>query len=62
MHRYQGAKPRVFRKIITINTNIGWYAYYVARFNKTLSEDAAHLAMFYLACALRDGEVFDELV
>jgi hypothetical protein len=43
-------------KLININSNMGWHAYYVKRFNKTQHSDAAHLAMFYLACALRDGE------
>lgn len=34
--------------IISINTHIGWFQYYVARFNKNQHPDAAHLAMYYL--------------
>lgn len=49
-------RARVPRKIIAINSNMGWHDYYVKRFNKEGHPDAAHLAMFYLACALRDGE------
>jgi len=41
-------------------TNLGWYKYYVVRFNKFQHPDAAHLAMFYLMCALRDGEISSE--
>jgi hypothetical protein len=48
---------RFLRKILAISTNLGWHLYYVERFNKTEHEDSAHLAMFYLFCALRDGEV-----
>jgi len=47
---------RLSRAIASINTNMGWHAYYVKCFNLTQSFDAAHLAMFYLGCALRDGE------
>lgn len=49
-------RARVPRKIIGINTNLGWHNYYVARFNKTQHPDAAYLAMLYLFFALRDEE------
>ena len=44
------------RKVIAINSNMGWFRYYVERFNKTQNPDAAMYAMAYLFCALRDGE------
>lgn len=50
------AAGRLPRKVLAINSNMGWHDYYVKRFNKEGHPDAAHLAMFYLACALRDGE------
>jgi hypothetical protein len=50
-------KLRIRKDLSSINSNAGWYAYYVARFNKTEHPDAAQLAMFYLFLALRDGEI-----
>jgi hypothetical protein len=35
-------------KAPAINTRLGWHEYYVARYNKTLDPQAAHLAMWYL--------------
>ena len=44
------------RTLVRCVSNMDWHRYYVARFNKNQHPDAAHLAMFYLGCALRDGE------
>ena len=39
------------------SSNLDWFRYYEKRFNKSQHPDAAHLAMFYYGCALRDGEL-----
>jgi hypothetical protein len=44
------------KKVLSINSNLGWHRYYVERFNKTESPDTCYLAMLYLFFALRDGE------
>ena len=38
-------------------TNIGWYRYYVKRFNKTEHPDAANLACLFLLFHLADDEL-----
>lgn len=54
----RGSMPgRLPKAVAAINSNAGWFAYYVQRFNKTEHADAAHLAMYYLTLALRDGEL-----
>lgn len=56
-HRYVGKpqRPRQER-VIHLVTNLHLHNYYVRRFNKLEHPDAAMLAMFYLFCALREGE------
>lgn len=37
-------------------SRIGWHEYYAARFNKTESPDALHLALWYYLLHLAFGE------
>lgn len=57
MRRARSGPGRLPRAVAAINTNAGWHGYYVGRFNKTQHPDAAHLAMYHLLLALRDGEI-----
>lgn len=37
-------------------SRLGWFRYYVDRFNRFELQDSAHMALFYFLLLLEDGE------